>query len=96
MQAREKTESPPGLNIEPDEDTLITSGLTSDDDEDDDDTSLLGGASIALDPAEDKIYIIGENTSRKGGDLYPTGDESLGASTTRGYTSSLKVKRAMS
>ena len=54
LQAQTKTAPSPGFNIAPDEDPCIISGLTQEDVEDEY-ISLLGGASLAIDPAEDDI-----------------------------------------
>ena len=47
----------PGFNISPYEDPYSTSGLTQEASEDKD-TSLLGGASLALDPSGDDISAV--------------------------------------
>ena len=47
---RKKTDNPKDLNIAPDEELFIASGLTQEAAEDED-ISLLDGASIALDPS---------------------------------------------
>ena len=89
MQARSKRASP--LNIAPAKNTSITSGLTCDAAEDDD-VYLLGGLSLALDPAGDNISLLGENLSLTGGDVYQLGGESLRASTSTGHTRTSKFK----
>ena len=81
FQAQENVASPPGLNTVPSKDTSITSGITREATKDDDD-SLLCGAPLALDQAGDNISLLGDDTSIKGGNVYPTGD----ASTATGYT----------
>ena len=67
--------SPPGLNIAPVEYPSIKSGLNQETSEDNDD-SLLGGASLALDPAGDDISFLGDGASLSGGDLYLPWDKS--------------------
>ena len=54
LQAQTKTAPSPGFNMASDEDPCIISGLTQEDVEDEY-ISLLGGASLAIDPAEDDI-----------------------------------------
>ena len=86
---------PPDLNISPEKDPSITSGLTHEAAEDED-TSLLGGTSLALDPAGDNISLLSEEASLTGGDVYTHGDESLRASTKTGHTSASNMKQATS
>ena len=54
LQARTNKVPPPGFNIEPAKDPSMKSGLTQESSEDED-ASLLGGASLALDPSGDDI-----------------------------------------
>ena len=86
---------PPGLNIAPDEDTSITSGLTQEVVEDED-IQLLGGASLAHDPEEDDISLLGNKTSLSGNGVHLHEDVSLIASTVTVHTSASKVKKATS
>ena len=58
------------------------------------DDSLLGGASLALDPEGDYVSLLGYDVYLTGGDLYPLGGESLGASTEKGHTRASKEKQA--
>ena len=57
LQAHTKTAPPPGLNISPAEDLSITSGLTKEAALYED-ASLLGGASLDIDPSVDDTSII--------------------------------------
>ena len=68
LQAWTMTESPPGINIAPAEYPSIASGLNQEAAEDYD-ASLLGGGSLALDPAGDNISILGDESSLTCGDL---------------------------
>ena len=95
FQSQANTVSPPGLNIAPAKDHSITSSLIRDASKDDD-AFILGGSSLALDPAGEYISILGDNTSITGIGVYPTGDESLGYSTATGITSASKVEQATS
>ena len=85
FQAQAKTASPPGINIVLDKDPSITSGLTHDA-ADDGDSSLLGGASLDLDLAGDGISLLSDDAYLTIGNIYPPGDEFLGASTETGHT----------
>ena len=58
LQALAKTEYPPGIDIAPSNNPSITSFLTLDD-AIDDDASLLGGSSLAIDPAVDDVSLLG-------------------------------------
>ena len=62
LQIQTNTEPPPGFNIELAEDPSIKSGLTQEAVEDEE-ISLPGGESLALDPAGDKISILGYDIS---------------------------------
>ena len=84
--------SPPGLNIAPSEDPSITSCLTQEAAEDDY-MSLLGGASLSIDPSRYNIFLLGGDTYLTGGNVCQPEDESLRASTTTGYTNVSEVKR---
>ena len=95
LQAQAKTASPLGLNIAPTRDPSINLGLTCDA-ADDDVVSLLGGAYLALDPEGDDKYLLGDNTSIEGGNVYPIGYASLRSSTATGHTSASNVKQATS
>ena len=81
MQAWAKISSPSDINISPTNNPLVTLGLTCDND-DDDRVSLFGRAYLDREPAGDDVYILGNNLSLTGGDVYPLGGESLVASTT--------------
>ena len=95
LQAQTNTAPPPGLNIEASEDPSITSGLAQEAVEDED-ISLLGVASLAIDPAEDNISLLGDETSLVGSDVHPTEEVSLGSSTAADHTSASRVKQATS
>ena len=84
-----------GFNIAPDETPPITSGLTQEYVEYED-ISLLGGASLALEPAEDNISLLGNKTPLVGNYVHPSEYVSLRASTTTSQTSASKVKQATS
>ena len=90
----EEIVSTPGINIAPEKDPSITSGLTHDASEDDY-YSLLGGASLAIDPAVDIRSLLGDNAYLKGEDVYPPDNESLRASTATGHTRYSKFKQAV-
>ena len=85
----------PGLNIAPTKYISISPGLTCDTDEEDD-VSLLGGASLALDPALDYIYILDDDSSLTCVNVYLPRYKSLGASTTTVHPSASNVKQATS
>ena len=93
FQAWVKTVSPPDFNIETAKDLSITSGLTCDA-SGDDYASLLGGSFLALEPVGENISLLGDNHFLSGGNIYPTGDEYFGASTTTGNTRSSEVKQS--
>ena len=86
---------PPDLNISPEKDPSITSGLTHEAAEDED-ASLLGGTSLALDPAGENISLLSEEASLTGGDVYTHGDASLRSLTKTGHTSASNMKQATS
>ena len=91
VQALKNTFPPPGFNIAPAKDPSITSVISNEADEDEYD-SLLGGASLYLDPEGDYISLLGDEASLTGFDVYQPGDASIGASNARGHTSTSKVK----
>ena len=95
LHARTNKASPPDINISPAEDLSITSGLTHEAAADED-ISLLGGASLSIDPEGDDISLLGIEASLTGGDVYPPGEDSLGASTATCYTSTSELKQATS
>ena len=76
LQSHTKTTSPPGHNIAQSKDPSITSGLTQEAAEDED-ISILGRASLALDPERVNIPFLGYEDSLTGVYLYSPGDESL-------------------
>ena len=92
LQAQTKTAPPSGFNIVPAEYSSITSGLTQVAAEDEY-ASLMGVALLDLNPEGDDILILGDKASLTGGDVYPPGYDSLGASTTTGHTRASKVKQ---
>ena len=57
-----------------------------------DDTSLLGGASLFIDPAGYDVSLLSDDVSLTRGNAYPLGGDSLGASTATGHTSASEVK----
>ena len=91
----DKKSLPPGFNIAPSEDPSIASLITQEVVEDED-ISLLGGASLALDPAEDYISLLGNGNSLVGNDVHPHEDLYLSDSTTEGHIIASKVKQATS
>ena len=91
LQTWKKTVPPPGFNIALDRDPSITSGCTQEVAEYED-ASILGRASLALEPTGDNISLLGNDASIIGGDLYPPGDTSLVISTSTCHTSASKVK----
>ena len=95
LQAWTKIALPPGFNIAPSEDPSIASLITQEVVEDED-ISLLGGASLALDPAEDYISLLGNGNSLVGNDVHPHEDLYLSDSTTEGHIIASKVKQATS
>ena len=92
LQALTKTEPFPGLDIEPAYNPSINSGLTLGA-ATDGDASLLVGASLALDPARDDVYILGDDVSLFGIDFSILVGESLKASTVRGHIRASKIKQ---
>ena len=95
LQARTKRVYPSGINIVPDEDPYIASGLIQVASEDEN-ASLLGGAYPDIDQEGDDISLLDDEEFLTGGDVYSTGDNTLGASTATGHTSASKVKKAPS
>ena len=68
------------LYLSPSKDPSIASGLTRDADKYND-ALLLGGTSIDIDPSGEYIYLLGDNDSLTGGNVYLPRDESLWEST---------------
>ena len=95
IQARSNTAPLSGFNIALAKDNSITSVRTQEAAEDGD-ASLLGGASLSLDPAGDDISLLGDKANLTGGDIYPLRDASVEDSITTGHTSVSKVKQAKS
>ena len=76
LQKQTKTAYLPGLNLAPTKDPSIKSGPTKESAEDED-ASLLGGASLDIDPEGDYISPLGDESSLTGGDVYLPVYESL-------------------
>ena len=91
VQALSKIAFPPGLDVKKSDYPSITSGLTCEASKVGDD-SLLGRASLALEPEGDDFYLLNEYVSLTGCNAYPIGGESLGASDATGITSASNVK----
>ena len=68
LKVQTNIEYPQGLNIAPAKDPSIGSGINQEAAEDYD-ASLLGGGSLALDPAGDNISILGDESSLTCGDV---------------------------